>query len=115
MRNGELFTRFASRADLSPKARIWNGNDATDRNYHNLVPVSLSPFDIALYWKISPTAPLHLIGFYSLNLLNLQAGGYIGPTKNGKVRLRFYHDLDDFIYIEPLSAPRKKLLIGKYS
>ena len=111
---GELFTRFASRTDLSPKARVWNGNDTSARNHHGLVPITQSPLDIALFWKTSATAVPRLIGFYSLNLSNLLAAGYVGPTKTGKVRLRFYHDLDDCIYIEPLSKPRKKLLIGKH-
>jgi len=76
--------------------------------------MSSSPFDIILHWKQSATATPKVVGFYSLNLLNLQAAGYIGPTKNGKVRLRFFHDADDCIYIEPLSAPGKRLLVGKY-
>jgi hypothetical protein len=113
--DGELFTRVATQANLSPRGRRWNGNDTSARNHHGLVPISESPFDIALYWRTSAAANPQLVGFYRLNLANLQAEGYIGPTKDGKVRLRFYHDTDDCIYVEPLVRPRKKLLIGKYS
>src|SRR5437868_9241889 len=112
--SGELFTRFASQANLSPSARRWNGNDETDRNHHGLVPIADNPLEISLCWKTSSNATPKPIGFYRLYLSNLQAAGFVGPTKNGHVRLRFFHDMDDCIYIELLSKPRKRLLIGKY-
>jgi hypothetical protein len=111
---GELFTRVLSEKDLSPEARHWNGNDATQRNHHGLVPFNESPLEIVLHWKSSKTAPPSVIGCYRLDLTNLQMAGYISAPRNGKVRLRFYHDHDDCIYIEPLAVPRRRLLIGKY-
>jgi hypothetical protein len=67
-----------------------------------------------LNWKASPGAPVRLIGYYSLNLLNLQAAGYISATKTGHVRLRFFHDLDDCIYIQPSPGSEKRLIIGRH-
>ena len=108
-----LFIKMASPADLSPGHRAWNGNDRTNRNYHNAVPLDEDPFDIALKWKASPSAPLRPVGCFRLNLAALLAEGFIRRDQMaGHVRLRFFHDLDDCIYIETWSgAPR--LLIGK--
>ena len=111
---GELFSRFASEADLSPKARRWNGNDKSQRNHHGLIPYNQLPVDIVLQWKTAPSAPLRLIRFYRLYLANLVEAEFISAPRAGKVRLRFYHEFDDCIYIEPLYDRGRRLLIGRY-
>jgi hypothetical protein len=112
--DGELYTRFNSESDLDPKHRKWIGNDDTDRNHHGLVPIDEQPCDMALCWKNSKAGVAKLIGFYRLNLENLCGAGYVARKPGNQVRLRFYHDSDDCIYIE-IKPGHPRLVIGKFS
>lgn len=113
MSNNFLFARMATPEDLAPAHRCWNGNDRSLRNHNGAVPLAELPFDIVLNWKASPAAPVHHVGCFRLNLAALLAEGYIrSDRKPGHVRLRFFHDKDECIYIEARpGGPR--LLVGK--
>jgi hypothetical protein len=108
-----LFTLLKSPAELAPGHRHWNGNDRSLRNHNGAVPLAQDPLDIVLHWKASPSAPLRPVGCFRLKLSALLAAGYIRHDRKAKqVRLRFFHDRDDGIYIEARpGGPR--LLIGK--
>ncbi len=110
--SGELFTRFGSESDLSPKHRVWNGNDDTDRNHHGLVPIGEQPFDICLNWKRSKSDEPKLIGYFRLNLENLCDAGFVDRKPANQVRLRFYHDTDNCIYVE-IRPGSPRLLLAK--
>ena len=110
--NGELFTCFLSEEDLGTRPRQWNGNDATDRNHHSLVPLDEHPFDIVLGWKRSGDSPSRPVGCFRLNLANLVEAGYVMKAKQGQVRLRFFHDTDGCVYIQAKPGG-PGLLVGK--
>ena len=70
--------------------------------------------DVVLHWKKSLAATPRLIGYFRLHLDQLCEHGYVGRQEDGQFRLRFYHAPDDCVYVEPLSGPRRRRLIGKY-
>jgi hypothetical protein len=110
----KLFDMMPTTAGLSGRHRRWNANDLTQRNHHAAVPLKESPFDVVLTWKASPDSPSKLVGNFRLYLQPLLDAGYIRreKTRNGHVRVRFYHDHDNGVYIEVRKgAPR--LLVGK--
>jgi len=110
--NDELFTCFLSEAGLGARPRRWNGNDATDRNHHGLVPFAEQPFDLVLGWKRSGDSSFRSVGCFRLNLANLVKAGYIEAAKRGKVRLRFFHDIDGCVYVQAKPGG-SRLLVGK--
>jgi hypothetical protein len=109
--NEVLFSRMRSEAVLSSPRR-WNGNDRSDRNHNGAVPVAEDPLDIVLTWKESPSHQPRSVGAFRLHLQALLEAGYIRKdTRPAHVRLRFFHDTDEVIYIET-SAGKPRLPVG---
>ena len=108
----ELVTRVDSRTQLS-SPRSWIGNDASQRNHHSAVSLETDPFDLILHWKASAVATPQLVGYFRLHLTALLAAGYIRMERSGRVRVRFYHDRNGEIVLEP-KAGGPRLLVGKY-
>ena len=103
-------------ADVSNVRRNWTGNDESARNQHAKVSLSESPLRLRLSWKKGPKDSARLIGVFDLNLHRLLKAGYIRLDAKSKdeVRLRFYHDWDNVIYIQVnMEGPR--LPIGRIS
>lgn len=84
--------------------RDWTGNDEKGKRSHHDRNVSLNEglLRLRLSWKESSDAPVHFIGVFELDLRKLLAANYIciSSESQDKVRLRFYHGLDDVIYIQ---------------
>ena len=82
--------------------RNWTGNDESDRNHHGIVPLIESPLRLRLSWRKSSMDSAYLIGVFDLDLQGLLRAGYIRPEPRSakEVRLRFYHRLDNVIYIQ---------------
>lgn len=104
---------LARRLQSSEVSRIdcdWIGNDKSGRHNHNKVSLNSSPLKLRLSWKKSPDHPVHFIGVFDLDLRKLLAAGYVrieSKTDEKEVRLRFYHDVDDVIYIQTkIGEPR---------
>ena|SRR5256885_4656004 len=100
-------SRFAQRvqdSDAGEIQREWIGNDEKGNRSHHDRKVSLnkSPLRMRLSWKESSDAPVQFIGVFDLDLHKLLAANYIRISSEAqdKVRLRFYHGLDDVIYIQ---------------
>ena len=106
-----LFRRV-SNEEASNIRRDWTGNDESKRNHNGHVPLSESPLRLRLSWKKSPNDSARLVGIFDLDLKQLLRGGYIryDADSESEVRLRFYHDWDNLIYIEAKSnEPRLPL------
>lgn len=107
-----LFSRMCSEAALSSPRR-WNGNDCSARNHNGAVPIAEDPLDIVLTWKESPRHQPRVVGAFRLHLQALLEAGFIRrDTRPAHVRLRFFHDTDDIIYIET-SSGKPRLPVGK--
>lgn len=94
-------------AELLPRSapgihREWTGNDESDRNHHGRVLLNQNPLRLRLSWRKSSGERAQLIGVFDLDLQKLLAANYIRleAGTQDKVRLRFYHGLDDVIYIQ---------------
>jgi len=94
--------RRVQNADASGIRRNWTGNDENHRNQHERVPLSESPLRLRLSWKKGPRDSTHLIGIFDLDLMRLLEAGYIriDAESQDEVRLRFYHGLDNLIYVQ---------------
>jgi len=98
-----------------PKPRCWIGNDVVDRHYHNAIPANPESILIHLSWKPNSRTTPTFVGCYELNLAALLDHGFIRKDRQpGKVRLRFFHDYDDVIYIQVLGS-KLRLEIGLFS
>ncbi len=64
--------------------------------------MSESPLRLRLSWRKSKHDFAHLIGVFDLGLRNLLEAGYVRlePRSEDEIRLRFYHDWDNMIYIQ---------------
>ena len=82
--------------------RDWTGNDRSARNHNGVVRLNESPLRLRLSWKESPNDPVRRIGIFELDLRKLLAERYvrIEPRVRDAIRLRFYHGMDDVIYIQ---------------
>jgi hypothetical protein len=95
------------------RIRSWTGNDENGRHHHSAIPLSDSPLYLKLAWKRGSKSHPYFIGNFVLNLEGLLASGFIREESRRRVRLRFFHDYDDVIYIQArLSEPR--FAIGKF-
>ena len=107
--------RSLQSSEVSEIDRDWTGNDEGGRHNQNRVNLDSSPLTLRLSWRKSPDDPAHLIGVFVLDLRRLLADGYVRVepgTEEKEIRLRFYHDTDDVIYIQTKSdAP--KLPVGR--
>lgn len=100
-------SRFARRVQDSEAGEIhrdWTGNDEKGKRSHHdgNIYLNKSPLRLRLSWKESSNAPVCYIGVFDLDLQKLLAAKYICTSSEpqDKVRLRFYHGLDDVIYIQ---------------
>jgi hypothetical protein len=98
-------SHLVRRVDDSPPPTIhrkWTGNDDFFRNYHCVVNLNQSPLRLKLLWKESSNASSHLVGIFDLDLRRLVEENYVRLEQGveGAVRLRFYHGLDNIIYIQ---------------
>jgi hypothetical protein len=102
--------------DASDIRRNWTGNDENDRHHHGKVPLIESPLRLRLHWRKSSRDPSCLIGIFDLDLHALLRAGYIRPEpgSENEVRLRFYHGLDNVIYIQ-VNSKKAALPIGRVS
>jgi hypothetical protein len=82
--------------------RNWTGNDRSARTHNGVVYLSESPLKLHLSWKSGPSNPARLVGEFNLDLHGLLAKGFVRSEKSkpGAIRLRFYHGLDDMIYVQ---------------
>src|SRR5439155_20787149 len=94
--------------------RDWTRNDEGDRNHHGKVPLSESPLRLRLSWKKGPKDSARLVGIFDLDLKQLLKAGYIRyePKSESEVRLRFYHDRDNVVYIQ-VNSKERGLPIGR--
>ena len=88
--------------------RDWTGNDESARSQHEKVSLNESPLRLRLSWKNGPKDSARLVGIFDLDLKELLKGGYIRYEHNStsEVRLRFYHGLDNLVYIQVNSKER---------
>lgn len=100
--------------DASDIQRNWTGNDENDRHHHGKIPLIDSPLRLRLYWRKNSREPSCLIGIFDLDLQGLLRAGYIRlePWSENEVRLRFYHGLDNVIYIQ-VNSKKVALPIGR--
>lgn len=105
--------RRVEHIDASGTCRTWTGNDESYRNHNGKVRLSESPLTINLSWKKSPREPIYFIGTFELELKRLLEDDYIRLEANSsnEIRLRFYHDRDNKIYIQT-SSKELRLPIG---
>lgn len=77
-------------------------NDESARNKQGAITLIESPLSLRLSWRKGQRDPAYLIGIFDLDLQGLLRAGYIRlESKSEKeVRLRFYHGLDNVIYIQ---------------
>lgn len=106
--------RRISNEEASNIRREWTGNDESQRNHNGKVPLSETPLRLRLSWKKGPNDSAHLVGIFDLDLKQLLEAGYIRYDANSEsnVRLRFYHDWDNLVYIEVKSI-QPRLPIGR--
>jgi hypothetical protein len=106
--------RRVSNEEASNIRREWTGNDESQRNHNGKVPLSETPLRLRLSWKKGPNDSAHLVGIFDLDLKQLLRAGYIRYDANSEsdVRLRFYHDWDNLVYIEVKSI-QPRLPIGR--
>ncbi len=93
--------------------RDWTGNDESARNHNGKVSLSENPLRLRLSWKKGPKHSVHLVGIYDIYIKQLLKAGYIRyePNSESKVRLRFYHGLDNVVYIQ-MNSQGQGLPIG---
>lgn len=98
------FARRVQDSDAGEIHRNWIGNDDKGNRSHHDRNISLneSPLKLRLSWKEHSDAPVQFIGVFDLDLNKLLAANYIHVSSESedKVRLRFYHGLDNVIYIQ---------------
>lgn len=99
--------------DQLKRPHRWTGNDVSNRHHHSSVRLSEIPFDLILRWKTDPEAIPRLIGCFRLHLPKLLAARYIRRDAAGHVRVRFYHDCNDDIFLEA-KAGGPRLWVGKF-
>jgi len=82
--------------------RHWIGNDKNRRSHHGVVLLSENTLKIRLDWRICDASPALIVGEFDLDLNYLLTNEYVRHDrgKTGAIRLRFYHGLDDKIYIQ---------------
>lgn len=91
----------------------WTGNDCSHRHHHSSVQSGADPFELVLHWKTGPSETPHLIGCFRLHLAKLLEADYIRRDAPGHVRVRFFHDHSDDIFIEA-KAGGPRLRVGKF-
>lgn len=96
--------------------RNWTGNDENGRHHHGKVRLTESPLKLRLCWRKTSRDPSSLIGIFELDLQGLLRSDYIRsePGSENEVRLRFYHGLDNVIYIQ-VNMKKPALPIGNIS
>lgn len=106
--------RRAPNEGASNIRRDWTGNDESERNHNGKVPLSESPLRLRLSWKKSPKDSARLVGIFDLDLKQLVKAGYIRyePKSESEVRLRFFHDRDNVVYIQ-VNSKERRLPIGR--
>ena len=112
------FARRVQDHDTGEIQRDWVGNDEKGKRSHHDRNVSLNknPLRLRLSWKESSNQPIRFIGIFDLDLRKLLAANYIciSSESQDKIRLRFYHGLDDVIYIQ-VNNDGPGLPIGTFS
>lgn len=98
--------------ELPPGHRRWTGNDASQRNHNGRVPANEDPVFLELNWKRSKGEAARLVGGFVVNLNRLVRAGYLAMDPSGDVRLKFFHDIDGFVYLGR-GASKKKIAIGR--
>ena len=100
--------------EASDIQRNWTGNDESARNQQEVIPLIESPLRLRLSWRKSSMESAYLIGIFDLDLQGLLRAGYIRlePMSEKVVRLRFYHGLDNVIYIQ-VNMKEPALPIGR--
>jgi hypothetical protein len=97
---------FARRVQASEASNIeshWTGDDEKGRrSHHGIIALSKSPLRLHLSWRRSSRDSMQIIGIFELDLWKLLEASYIRVESGteGEIRLRFYHGLDDVIYIQ---------------
>ena len=77
---------------------MWTGNDASQRNRHQVVNLSERKYRIRLLWKTGPGATPELVGVFELDLAGLLKAKFVRedpPYGEDAIRLRFVHNPDD--------------------
>ena len=91
-------------AEAEKCSRNWTGNDQTKRERHDVVRLDESPLRLCLSWKTGTKETAKPIGVFVLDLRKLLEEEYVrdepGKEEEGGIRLRFYHALDNVIYIQ---------------
>jgi hypothetical protein len=79
----------------------WVGNDTSQRLQTGLARENAISLIMRLSWRRSRDLPERFIGCYRLNLVALEAGGYIRKeATSGKYRIRIVHELNDDLYLQ---------------
>lgn len=94
--------------------RSWTGNDESGCHHHSAIPLRNSPLYLKLAWKRDSQSHTCFVGNFVLNLELLLASGLVRKESSGHVRLRFFHDIDDTIYIQT-KCNEPRLAVGRFT
>jgi len=90
------------------------GNDTSQRNQSGVVRENAISLVLRLSWRRSKASPKSFIGCYRLNLVGLEAAGYIRKEANsGKYRIRIEHESDNDLYLQ-LSSKGPRIRLGRF-
>ena len=95
-----MFVERTSDARMTGDHRSWTGNDKSNRCHHGRVRLSEDPLYLRLHWKAGPDSPKRFVGNLKIKLRKLLINEYLREEDDGIVRLRFYRDHDNIIYIQ---------------
>ena len=85
--------------EMPAKPRHWTGNDTSNREQHESVPLLDMPMYLRLSWRRDSQSQPREVACMNLDLSGLLSEGLVRPIGADHVRVRFVHDDDGHVYL----------------